>query len=201
MPEDRREALRIIGSITATCAFPFPADELYGQHQGHAHEPPARLPEAPGFFTPAEYETVSRLADLIIPGGDSPGALDAGVPAYIDYVVSRNSQAQALYRRGLKWLDRQASRRGAPRFVDLPESAQVALLEPLCAEADAVRDAPAGSGLRRKSAPRRLEVSFFRAVKSMTADGYFTSRHGLIDALGYQGNAVLAEFPSCTHEH
>ena len=32
MSETRREALRLLGTITATCAFPFASDELYGQH-------------------------------------------------------------------------------------------------------------------------------------------------------------------------
>jgi len=29
---NRRESLKIIGAIGTTCAFPFSADELYGQH-------------------------------------------------------------------------------------------------------------------------------------------------------------------------
>ena len=44
-------------------------------------------------------------------------------------------------------------------------------------------------------------MSLFKAIKSMTADGYYTSKVGLMDELGYQGNAVRAEFPVCTHEH
>jgi len=31
----------------------------------------------------------------------------------------------------------------------------------------------------------------------MTADGYYTSRAGLVEDLGYLGNQVLAEFPEC----
>ena len=41
----------------------------------------------------------------------------------------------------------------------------------------------------------------FKAIKSMTADGYYTSKVGLIDELGYTGNSVHTEFPACTHEH
>ena len=32
MSETRRHALKIIGTIGLTCAFPFSGDELYGQH-------------------------------------------------------------------------------------------------------------------------------------------------------------------------
>lgn len=201
MAEDRREALKIIGSIGATCAFPFTADELYGQHQGHGNAEAAAPPPAPQFFTAAEYETVTRLAALIIPATDTPGAAEAGVPAYIDYVVGRNREWQRLYREGLKWLDKQAARQGAARFVAMKEDAQIALLEPLCEQADAIRDAPAGSAFRKQGPKPKPEVAFFRAVKSMTADGFFTSKQGLVDSLGYRGNTVLAEFPACVHEH
>ena len=30
--KSRREALKIIGAVGVTCAFPFSANELYGQH-------------------------------------------------------------------------------------------------------------------------------------------------------------------------
>jgi hypothetical protein len=197
---ERREALKIIGAVGTTCAFPFSADELYGQHAGHgAPEAGTTLSGPPKFFTVEEFRTVSRLADLIIPETEAPGAVSAGVPLYIDYVVSKNAQAQKLYREGLRWLDAQS---GGKRFADLTEQQQIALLTPLCEQADAEREAPAGSGMQSKKSQRRSKgVAFFKAVKSMTADGYFTSKAGLVDALRYRGNTVLAEFPACTHEH
>ena len=42
-----------------------------------------------------------------------------------------------------------------------------------------------------------MAVRFFRLVKNLTADGYYTSRAGLLDELGYSGNRALAQFPSC----
>jgi hypothetical protein len=38
-------------------------------------------------------------------------------------------------------------------------------------------------------------------MKALTADGYFTSKAGLMEELGYRGNSVVADFPGCTHEH
>ena len=72
-------------------------------------------------------------------------------------------------------------------FLELDESAQVALLEPLCAQADTLKPGEQGE----------LGVRFFRSVKSLTADGYFTSKTGLVDTLHYTGNTVLAEYPNC----
>ena len=52
---------------------------------------------------------ISRIADLIIPPTDTPGAVQARVPSYIDLVVSRNAEHQSVYRQGLAWVDRVAS--------------------------------------------------------------------------------------------
>ena len=42
-----------------------------------------------------------------------------------------------------------------------------------------------------------LPVRLFRLIKNLTADGYYTSRVGLLEELGYTGNTVLARFPAC----
>ena len=187
--ENRREHLKIIGAIGATCAFPFSANELYGQtaHE-HSHDglfkPPVIAPFAPQFFTVDEGALVSRIADLIIPPTDTPGAVAAGVPQYIDHVVSGNTEQQQRFRAGLAWIEARAREAGAARFIDLNEQEQIGLLTPL---SEGTGD-PAG-------------VAFFHAMKSMTADGYYTSYAGLVQELGYQGNQALATFEGCVHEH
>jgi len=191
----RRDTLKIIGAIGSTCAFPFSANDLYGQQEHHHHPPastpvqPARGPYNPKFFTTREFETVSRIADLIIPPTDTPGAVAAGVPEYIDYVVSNNRQHEKPMRQGIKWLHHQARKRHHKRFVELAEEQQIELLAPL---SDAVDRNEMKTECQR----------FFRTIKSMTADGYYTSPIGLVQELGYKGNTVLASFPECDHpEH
>ena len=46
----------------------------------------------------------------------------------------------------------------------------------------------------------RLPARFFRLLKNLTADGYYTSRVGLLDELGYGGNTAMLTFPSCVPE-
>jgi gluconate 2-dehydrogenase gamma chain len=108
MSETRRETLKILGAIGATCAFPFPADELYGQHvhvKGAQPAAPRTETYQPVFFGTSEYELISKLTDLIIPATDTAGALAAGVPEYVDRVVSLNVEHQGLMRAGVDWLD------------------------------------------------------------------------------------------------
>jgi len=101
--ETRRENLKILGAISATCAFPFSADELFGQD--HVHPAPEKIefpgPFKPKFFAPDEIKLISRIADLIIPETDTPGASAAGVPQYIDSVVAGNPAMQLELRGGL----------------------------------------------------------------------------------------------------
>ncbi len=179
---DRREALKIIGAISATCTFPYASDELYGQHVHGAGQEAAIGP--PVFFDKDEFAAVSRIADLIIPPTQTAGAVQAGVPSYIDLVVSRNPEHQPIYKQGLSWVDRAASEKHAKSFVQLTEDQQIALLTPLCEAADG--DRLTNDGER-----------FFRAIKNMTADGYYTSKAGLSGELGYKGGSVLAQFPTC----
>ncbi len=216
----------MLGAIGATCAFPFAGDELYGQHV-HTTLAQTTAPGtyAPAFFTPGEYAAISRLTDVIIPSTDTPGAAAAGVPEYVDRVVSLNAEHQPLIRAGLVWLEGQAKARFSRELLLLDEAEHIAILQPLSDEIDrrqrearrarfrseaqgkAVyyvaitdKDPPArpvsAARVARETYPD-LPVQFFRLVKNLTADGYYTSRVGLLAELGYVGNTALARFPAC----
>jgi len=42
-----------------------------------------------------------------------------------------------------------------------------------------------------------LEVRFFRQLKRLTVDAYYTSKIGILEELEYKGNTVLEEFVGC----
>ena len=231
MSETRRDTLKILGAIGVTCAFPFPADELYGQHvQMKGARPAASRTEAykPTFFGTAEYALVSRVADLIIPATDTPGALGAGVPEYVDRVVSLNPEHQGLMRAGLESIDERSRELFTQRFLDASEAQQIQILQPLSDEVDrqqrarltdwyhaggaggifyaprtdatetGQRPSPAAAQAESPTPSADVPVAFFRLVKNLTADGYYTSRAGLVDELGYSGNTARGAFPACT---
>jgi gluconate 2-dehydrogenase gamma chain len=183
MPEystDRRSLLKIIGAVGTTCAYPFASEDLFGQTHG-SHAPAVN---AARYFNEVDYATVSRIADLIVPQTDTPGAVTAGVPAFIDAVIGRNDQQQRLAADGLRWLDAEAKRMDRDSFIDLTESQQLSILEPLCEAYDADHHALARN------------VQFFGLIKSLTADGYYTSEEGLLQELQYKGSARNG-YPSC----
>lgn len=176
---ERRNALKIIGTIGATCAFPFAADELYAQ-QEHTHggNSQAVLPE-PAYFSKEDFSIVAAMAECIIPATDTPGAIGAGVPAYIDFVVGRSPEQQKLFTAGLEWLKKES-----PAFPTLGLAGQTAVLQPL---SDAVDRGEVRSAGQR----------FFRAVKALTSDGYWTSKVGMAGTLGFKHAAMLAAYPEC----
>ena len=186
---DRRSLLKIIGAIGATCAYPFAGDELFGQTLAAHEHSPAPASASTRFFNDHDFQTISQISELIIPASDTPGAIEARVPEYIDIVIARDTDQQLLAADGLRWLDSEAARL-APnkKFVNLQEGQQLSILMPLCEAADA------NSSMARN-------VQFFALIKRLTADGYYTSKIGLIDELGYKGNTALASFPDCVHEH
>lgn len=183
---DRRSWLKIIGSVGATCAYPFASEDLYGQanDQQHHHTPPEQQAQ-PRFFNSADFQTISRIAELIIPETETPGAIRAGVPSYIDLIIARNTDQQLVVADGLRWLDSEANRTAQKVFVELSEERQLSILQPLCDAAD--------SGQTNVG----RNVQFFTLMKNLTADGYYTSKIGLMDELQYKGNTVLSSYRAC----
>ena len=57
----------------------------------------------PNFFTAEQFARLRELSGLILPRvGSTPGALDAGVPELLDFLIGRSPGAlQKLYREGL----------------------------------------------------------------------------------------------------
>jgi gluconate 2-dehydrogenase gamma chain len=162
--------------------------------QGHQHQ--ALVPrvaeaiaKAPSFFNKQQYATITELASLIIPTDETPGAREAKVNEYIDLMVRESPfEVQKIFLDGLAWLDKTSKERHKKSFVNLSNAQQVGLLTEV-------------SQIKNPSPREAIQTKFFKAIKDMTIDGFYTSRVG-IDELGYVGNTVLEEFPGCTHpEH
>jgi hypothetical protein len=116
------------------------------------------------------------LSDLIIPRTDTPGASDAGVPEFMDRRLSASAGLARSFRGGL------------------------ALLPAGFAAASAEKQTAVLKGWSEK--PDSAGGRFFRLLKEMTIDGYYSSKAGLSQELGWHGNTFVAEFKGCTHpEH
>jgi hypothetical protein len=184
---ERRRVLQIMG--TAAAAAQFPGFSRWAFACGHSGKLTAEIKPAaylPQFFTAAEYSTVERLAEIIIPNDGTPGAKDAGVAEFIDFMVSRDSEAQYNFRTGLTWLNAHSERSQGKPFVELPTEQQIAILEPLAYKEKA---RPGEEDGRR----------FFYLIREFTVTGFYTSEIGY-KALDHPALKLYAESPECPHK-
>lgn len=140
----------------------------------------------PQFFTSHEYDTVRILVDLILPADDRSGsATDAGVPAFMDFIVADQEGRQTAMRGGLAWIDVQCRRRFERTFVECTDEQRAQVLDDIAWPDRARPEMSHG-------------VAFFNSFRDLTASGFWSSRMGVED-LQYQGN-VATEWVGCPEE-
>ncbi len=130
------------------------------------------------FFTPEEAALFNSVAGQIIPADDhSPGAVEAKVVEFADLMVATGPDyVKEDWRAGLQLLARELNASDVHAWLD-----QVT---------------------QEEDDPQTVLEIFFRTLKQMTVNGYYTSSVGIHQDLQYQGNTYLTSFPGCDHpEH
>ena len=187
-PISRRAALRIVSSAPLAAALvwtPAEAQEAH-EHAAAAREQAAKkaAPFKPKFFTAHEYATVGVLVDLIIPRDERSGsATEAGVPAFMDFMMIDQPQRQIAMRGGLALVDRLAADRLGKRLVALTDAQRRSVLDEI---AYTTNHDP---GLSHA-------VAFFSSFRDLTASGFWSTKMGIQD-LQYKGNTFVAEWEGC----
>jgi hypothetical protein len=184
----RRAALRLIGAAPAAAALVWTPAEA---RQAHEHADAARAqaarhaaPFKPKFFTAHEYATVGVMADLIIPRDERSGsAADAGVPAFMDFMMIDQPRRQIAMRGGLALVDRLATNRFGKRFVACADRERRLVLDEIAYTSNP------DPGLSRA-------IAFFSSFRDLTASGFWSTKMGIAD-LQYQGNAFVSEWNGC----
>jgi hypothetical protein len=137
----RRQALQSLAGISVAGALPLP---VLSQQQSAARA----IPETPKldtvladaataalhpFFSADQFAALGLLADVLMPAAaDSPGAKDAGVAEFLDFLISASpADRQTLYRDGLEKLDAEARGRYGKTFAQLEPGQIETLLAPL----------------------------------------------------------------------
>lgn len=168
----RRLTLGSIGAATA----PLWLEQL--AVLAFAHRSPQPRP-ALRVLTEHQNQTVAALSEVIIPETETPGARSAGVYEFIDAVIAdAEPDLRKKFLHGLSWIDEQARRVHAVDFIALTNEQQTALLTPL-SESDRRDDEG---------------VDFFKAMKSLTITGYYTSRAGMRDEIGDDGTVFFDDY-------
>ena len=182
----RRDAVRRLGLVLMATGT---LDRLSAEEVHHLvglGQTPA-APYTPRTLTGAEFATLERLTDLIIPiENGAPGALAAGCAAWIDTISSENAQLTKIYKDGLAWLDTAMKTSGAASFVSATPEQQTALLDQIA--------------YRRNLTPELAPgIEFFTWARRMTVDAFYTSPIGIKD-IDYRGNSPMGSYPEPTEQ-
>ncbi|HTA69633.1 MAG TPA: gluconate 2-dehydrogenase subunit 3 family protein [Bryobacteraceae bacterium] len=152
----------------------------------HVHSLAAEEKTSTGVYkakalNPHEYQTLDKLADLIVPADEkSPGAVASGACEFIDLLASQNPRLLEIYTGGIAWLDQSMKRRYSTDFVSAKPGQQTALLDQVA--------------YRKNESPELGPgILFFDWARRMVVDAYYTSPAG-IKAIGYMGNTSVSKF-------
>lgn len=167
----RRTMLQLIAALPAT----------------HLHDTPVEtVGRAPIYFPERQYGMLHSLCQLIVPPeGKTGGAIEAGVPAFIDLLTSENADYQRRLSGGLLWLDAACQTLFERTFLECSLKQQHEILDLIAFRTNGEKDAGLMPG-----------IQFFTFLRDLTLDGFFTSRIG-IEYLQFRGNTPLANFPGC----
>jgi gluconate 2-dehydrogenase gamma chain len=184
----RRAILKSLsmGAVAGSVLRAIPLEAAEYAHGLIQAEKSAQGAYTPRFFSPQDYKTLQTLCETILPAdADSGGAIEAGAPEYIDLITSENPDYQVKLGGGLLWLESTCGDRYGKAYLDCTAQQQKEILDLIAYWKNADDDASLGQG-----------VEFFSILRSLTADGFFTSKIG-IQYVGYIGNTFLVEFPGC----
>lgn len=156
---DRRQILLGLSAVMGSSLLPASVRALEGSLEA-ASENSTKV------LSNAQLDTVAAIAEIIIPATDTPGALGAGVPAWVDQACAN-------------WLLREETNaflaaldeflRAYPDFVALAAGEQTSIVERLDA--------------RLHNLPS--DGRFYRQLKELVLIGYYTSEVGATEELAF----------------
>ncbi len=169
MAVDRRVFLQRAAWVLGAALSPGCVGAVVGRDPDELLRTDIRLLDA------SQAAILERMVDRILPATDTPGALDAEVPAFVDFVLAGGASEAHRQRiaKGLEALDARARERHGAGFASLDGEAADALLKET--EDQEFAAAPPGAGL--PFGPP-TEKPFFGSIKEWTVVGFMTSEVG-----------------------
>jgi len=128
---------------------------------------PIALTSSQDLFSEEERASVSALSEIIIPTTDTPGAIEAGVPQYIEFMLAEwyQEDERDRFMEGLSQVAAYANDIEDAVFAQLDAGQQTAIVQRMH-DGEAKGMDEGGS-------------SFFDHIKQLTLAGYYTSEVGM----------------------
>lgn len=160
---DRRYLIKAFGAIAVSSSFLPACEKVDGGGE-------AKVNYAPVFYTPAVFALVSRVADVLVPTTETPGAVAVGVPQMMDHLM-------------IDWADE------ATRKKHLADWTQISSA---LGDFDKSSDADFTKSVQTLDAQAfgkgRADHAAYRRQKSLIAQAYYWSEPGATEELQYELN-------------
>ncbi|MGC3989482.1 MAG: gluconate 2-dehydrogenase subunit 3 family protein [Chthoniobacteraceae bacterium] len=184
---NRREVLQ---RSAAVLGYTLTGPVLAGLMEGCKAKP--QLNYKPQFLNEDQAALISELSEVIIPKTDTAGAIDAGVPAFIDGMLFEVYPAAAKenFMKGLAAFNDEAKKAYGDDFAVCTVEQKNALVKKSLDDLGGALDT---STAWYKSGKK--EKPFIIEMKELTLVGYFTSEPGATQTLQY--NQVPGPFKGC----
>lgn len=140
---------------------------------------------AKAVFDERTRRMVAILAELIIPKTDTPGAIEAGAPAFIEMMVGDwfYDGERRIFFDGLAALDGFCREKYGRDFLACDDAQRTEALKDAEKQAAAYKSSAPMFDISQKFVDQ--DTPFFTKLKELTVVGYFTSEVGAKQALSY----------------
>lgn len=171
---DRRQLLKIL----AAAGVVSPSIALLSACSNEA-------PLSTGYFglSDLQRKAITVLCDLFIPRTETPGAVDAGVPSFLEKVITQyyHEGERQNFLNGLAALDQFTAQSEQKAFVNASQEAQTKALTEMMNLAADYKPIQSKLGIKiiDENAP------FFIQLKDMVVTGFYTSEVGMKEELAY----------------
>jgi hypothetical protein len=182
----RRQALRLLASAAA---LPLLSREAFSLFQ-EVHDQ-LRAQAALKTLNPHQNDTVTTIAEIIIPQTSTPGAKAARVNEFIDLILTDwyDEEEKSTFMTGLANVDVRTRELHGKDFIQCGEKQQAEILAAL----DDDMASRAEDARRRRTHPP--EKNFFFMMKQLTLVGYYTSQIGFEQEL--HGEIIPSRHAGC----
>ena len=135
------------------------------------------------YLTPAQRRIIAAMAEVIIPETETPGAIAAGVPRYIELMAADwlNAQEQAIFSAGVAAMETDIPAQYGEAFDQLDARQQLAIMQELEEQAGDSNWYQFGNVQREFIS----DAPFICQLKELTIWGFFTSEVGMTQVLRY----------------
>lgn len=149
----------------------------------------------PKFFTPEQASLIATLAEIIIPRTETPGAIDVGVPMFIDRMLKEvyPKESQDAFLTNLKAFDEGARKAHGNSFLDCSENEKIEYFKK--EHDDALRNNAGAGSSGWWNAGVKNSKPFILEIKELTLLGFFTSEPGATKVL--QHKQVPGPYKGC----